>query len=495
MPAPPVASAARAVALLALGLALAVGAQAVRATTISIDNVNAEGVGFNDATPATPVAGNPGTTLGEQRLNVFKRAAAQWAERLDSPVEIRVRASMTALACDTNSATLGSAGPVAAASFNDLATLPAGARLHRAYSIAEANAFTGSDGATDSDDIEANFNLSLDQGAGACLGGTTWWYGLDPDVPVPAGTIALLPVVFHELAHGLGFVSGTTADGRYLTNEPPIWSDYLYDTAIGKRWIDMTAAERAASSKDDPHLVWTGPRTNRRARVVLKPGHALIIDAPAGLAGAHEVGLADFGPDVPASGIAGTLALVDDGVDAGSDGCSALPPGIVAGRIALIDRGTCDFTVKARNAQAAGAVAVLIADDVVENLRLPLGMHGDATDITIPIYSITQALGQAIKAQLGAGVQATLGHAELGANEGCVRMFAPDPLLPGSSVSHFHADASPDLLMEPALNEAIFDHVDLTLPLFADIGWRTHAVEDTIYDDGFEPDACAEAQP
>ena len=48
--------------LLAAGPALAGGA------TITIVNMNAPGVGFNDPTPAAPVGGNPGTTVGQQRL-------------------------------------------------------------------------------------------------------------------------------------------------------------------------------------------------------------------------------------------------------------------------------------------------------------------------------------------------------------------------------------------------------------------------------------------
>ena len=40
-----------------------------------IVNINAAGVGFNDPTPAAPVGGNTGTTLGEQRLKAFEYAA------------------------------------------------------------------------------------------------------------------------------------------------------------------------------------------------------------------------------------------------------------------------------------------------------------------------------------------------------------------------------------------------------------------------------------
>jgi len=149
----------------------------------------------------------------------------------------------------------------------------------------------------------------------------------------------------------------------------------------------------------------------------------------------------------------------------------------VAGKIALIDRGGgCAFTIKTKNAQLAGAVGVVIVNNVVDPSGSPLGMSGSDPTITIPAYSITLALGTTIKSS--GTVNATLGYANIGVNQGCVRMFAPNPLVPGSSVSHFHSDASPDLLMEPALNTSIFNHVDLTLPLFADIDWSVNNLDD-----------------
>src|SRR4029077_17722622 len=78
---------------------------------ITIVNANEAGVGFNDATPATPVGGNPGTTVGQQRLNAFQRAADLWGALIDSDVEIRIKASFEPLDCDATTATLGAAGP------------------------------------------------------------------------------------------------------------------------------------------------------------------------------------------------------------------------------------------------------------------------------------------------------------------------------------------------------------------------------------------------
>ncbi len=51
------------------------------AASIVIVNKDAVGVGFNDPTVAAPVGGNAGTTLGQQRLNVFQAAASIWGHK------------------------------------------------------------------------------------------------------------------------------------------------------------------------------------------------------------------------------------------------------------------------------------------------------------------------------------------------------------------------------------------------------------------------------
>ena len=80
------------------------------AATIVIINADGAGIGFNDPTPVAPVGGNTGTTLGQQRLNVFQSAADIWGAALTSAVTIQVQASWPASACNANSAVL--AAPV-----------------------------------------------------------------------------------------------------------------------------------------------------------------------------------------------------------------------------------------------------------------------------------------------------------------------------------------------------------------------------------------------
>src|SRR5512141_1160081 len=95
--------------LLSILLCAIVAAPAFATAQITIQNNDAAGVGFNDATPPAPVGGNPGTTLGEQRLNAFKEAARIWGTLIDSPVEIIIAATWAKLDCSDTGAVLGSA--------------------------------------------------------------------------------------------------------------------------------------------------------------------------------------------------------------------------------------------------------------------------------------------------------------------------------------------------------------------------------------------------
>ena len=96
----------------ALAAALLSVAPLAHAATIVIVNNDGAGEGFNDATPVAPVGGNPGVTIGQQRLNVFQQAANIWGALLPSTVQINVNSQFNALSCNATSAVLGSAGAV-----------------------------------------------------------------------------------------------------------------------------------------------------------------------------------------------------------------------------------------------------------------------------------------------------------------------------------------------------------------------------------------------
>src|SRR4051794_19150354 len=80
--------------------------------------------------------------------------------------------------------------------------------------------------------------------------------------------------------------------------------------------------------------------------------------------------------------------------------CSALPAGSLTGKIAVISRGTCDFTVKISNAQAAGAVAVLVVNNVAGGPSA-MGTNGTPNQPTIPAYMLGLSAGSTFKAASG----------------------------------------------------------------------------------------------
>lgn len=77
------------------------------------------------------------------------------------------------------------------------------------------------------------------------------------------------------------------------------------------------------------------------------------------------------------------------------------------GKIAILRRGTCNFTTKVNNAQNAGAIAVIVVN---ENSGDPITMAGNGAGITIPAIMIYQADGEAIISAVlnGQTVNATL---------------------------------------------------------------------------------------
>jgi hypothetical protein len=92
----------------------------------------------------------------------------------------------------------------------------------------------------------------------------------------------------------------------------------------------------------------------------------------------------------------GTPGLNPQGNPISQEGCGVLiNPAEIAGKIAVIYRNTCSFVQKIKNAQDAGAVAVIIVNREDELL----GMLGDAVDgpnITIPAVFVSNISGAII---------------------------------------------------------------------------------------------------
>jgi hypothetical protein len=325
--------------------------------TITIVNVDGPGEGFNDPTRVKKVGGNPGRTLGEQRLIAFQFAADIWGSTLDSNVEIRIQASFDPLSCTANSATLGAAGAI-----QIVANFPGAAFPDTWYHVALANKLAGQDlipgpAGSNADDIVAFFNSSIGTDPN-CLSGTSWYYGLDNN---HGNDLDLVTVLLHEFGHGLGFANFVD-DATGKEPSPPgnftdIYARFTFDKTLGTTWDLMNNAQRQASTINSRNVVWVGPNVTAAVPGVLSLGFPFMrVNTPQGIAGNYDVGTASFGPQLTSSGITSDVVIALDAANPSgpttTDACTPITNGTqVSGKIALVDRGTCTFVTKVKNAR------------------------------------------------------------------------------------------------------------------------------------------------
>lgn len=166
---------------------------------------------------------------------------------------------------------------------------------------------------------------------------------------------------------------------------------------LGQSWVevsDYTTSSRGfvdlkRDPSDDSHLLASHYGTSSEAL-------QLNIISPSSIAGGYNAVQAGFGPNIPANGTGNkNLVLVNDGVGTTDDACETISTDL-SGKIALAQRGSCNFTVKVLNAQNAGAVAVVIYQNTND---AAFAMGGEEDLIGIPSVMISKADGEILVAE------------------------------------------------------------------------------------------------
>ncbi|HSD13601.1 MAG TPA: T9SS-dependent M36 family metallopeptidase [Flavobacterium sp.] len=227
--------------------------------------------------------------------------------------------------------------------------------------------------------------------------------GVAASTYLPAATTNLFYMnnIMHDLWYQYGF---TEANKNFQTtnyNRPALGNDAVNADAQDGSQASPPNLNNANFSTP---LDGTAPRMQMYLWDA-GPKPTMTISAPASVAGIYTVTDNNFNPGhvaLPASpgGISGTYALFDDGAPDSSDACSAaINAAALNGKIVIIRRGDCTFVEKVKFAQQAGAIAVLM----VNNVDGGIIMGGADATITIPAVSITMAEGEALIAALSAG--------------------------------------------------------------------------------------------
>jgi extracellular elastinolytic metalloproteinase len=202
--------------------------------------------------------------------------------------------------------------------------------------------------------------------------------------------------IMHDVAYAYGF---TEAAGNFQQN----------NYGRGGRGSDIVRAEAQdgalATNGTKNNANFSAPVDGLPGRMQMfmwdsRPSSRFVVITPLPIAGTYTNGSAIFGPVV--------FSVTGQVVAASSSGstlaCSNITNNI-SGRIALIDRGDCEFQLKVQNAQNAGAIGVIIVNNVPNEI---INMAGTNPNITIPSVFVTQETGQILKNNLNQGLQVSL---------------------------------------------------------------------------------------
>ncbi len=243
-----------------------------------------------DNQPATPVAGNPGTTLGEQRRNAFNQAMELIRQQARPLAPVHVRACWASMGGDNQRAILASAGPYLARNDNRFSSnrfghFPGVERPYTWHAMpavaqnagTDSCRFLGTNCLLPRADIFIQFNRDI--GSANVLNGRGFHLGY---TDVPAQSVDFVATAMHEITHGLGFTSLLNTDPdsdeplgakfrAMLSENPPVFealghNDIYADSVVvldaqrQPREINRLGdAERAMAVVAGDALRWAGP--------------------------------------------------------------------------------------------------------------------------------------------------------------------------------------------------------------------------------------------
>ncbi|MBV6652767.1 MAG: M36 family metallopeptidase, partial [Mameliella sp.] len=130
------------------------------------------------------------------------------------------------------------------------------------------------------------------------------------------------------------------------------------------------------------------------------------VNGPTPVAGTYEVVAAQFGAPITTDPVSGEALIADDGTAESSLACNPLENvEAMEGKVAIIDRGGCEFGLKALNAQEAGAIGVIICNFEDSSVGMAAGAVG--AQVTIPVVSLGSTNCQIIREFAGQGLNVT----------------------------------------------------------------------------------------
>ncbi|NNK71726.1 MAG: hypothetical protein HKO94_00905, partial [Flavobacteriaceae bacterium] len=168
----------------------------------------------------------------------------------------------------------------------------------------------------------------------------------------------------------------------------------VFYVGTGESYVNGDVNGDGVWKSEDAGETWSNVLGGISGPTTFQSASNITVNSPAGLAGDYiSVPTGSFGSTIT-SVITADLVLANDATGVPTEGCNAFGED-ATGKIALIRRGACNFTVKVKNAQDAGAIGVIMMNNI-DGTPIPMG--GTDETITIPAVMISKSDGDLIEA-------------------------------------------------------------------------------------------------
>lgn len=202
--------------------------------------------------------------------------------------------------------------------------------------------------------------------------------------------------VIHDIFYQYGFdeVSGNFQTNNY--GNGGLQNDHVRAEAMDGSGLNNANFSTPVDG-NPPRMqmfLWSGPST-------------VTVHSPQNIAANYPFSRASFGP--ASFSLTQDVVLVNDGSSSPSLGCNPLINGQeLSGKIAMVDRGGCEFGTKCLNAQNAGAIAVIVCNNVEGNPPFAMAPGTNGNSVTIPSIMMRRSDCDLIKVYLGQGVNLSM---------------------------------------------------------------------------------------
>ena len=156
------------------------------------------------------------------------------------------------------------------------------------------------------------------------------------------------------------------------------------------------------------------------------------VTAPEDIAGLYSAVFQDWSVPLSVSGAVEGPLQYGNGVGSNLDGCLLFASGSLSGKVILVDRGACNFTLKISNISVAGGVAGIIG--LIDNSDPFNGGDGGDRPIDIPGFMISKALADLLRSGLPGHVRRVRSckRCPTDRDHGWLVVTRPVKLLPGN---------------------------------------------------------------